>query len=394
MPLQTPGPFAAHARGRDMIVDTTGLPAAFERSFPVWGGPAERLRFLLSWAILAPSRHNAQPWTFEIEGDEVRVYADASRALPAADPDGRELTMACGAAMVNLQLAAAHFGHATSVEVLREHRRDGLLARIRLEERRAFTPELEELFQAIPHRRTNRLPLDGREPPDGLVTQLLREARREGVWLRPVEQSQRRAIAELVAEGDHRQWDSARFRAEYAAWSRANDTTRLDGMPGYASGRSDAAAILHPLLLRFANPARAEAERDRQRALGTRALLVLSTPRDGKEEWIAAGEALQRVLLRATAAGLYASYLNQPIELPELRSRLRDVLGESGVPQIMLRLGYGLQVRPTPRRPVEEVLRRLEVRSRRPAPLARREPVVAQPRPATSVEAAVPSTVH
>ena len=36
-------------------------------------------RFLLQWAVLAPSRHNTQPWTFEIEGDELRVYADLSR---------------------------------------------------------------------------------------------------------------------------------------------------------------------------------------------------------------------------------------------------------------------------------------------------------------------------
>jgi hypothetical protein len=376
-----------------MIVDTSGLPAGVERSFPVWGGPAERLRFLLSWAILAPSRYNAQPWTFEIEGDEVRVYADSSRSLGAADPDGRELTMACGGAMVNLQLAAAHFGHATTTELVREHRRDGLLARIRLEERRASSPEAEELFQAIPRRRTNRLPLDGREPPDGLVAQLVREARRDGVSVRPVEEHQRAAVAELVAEGDRSQWDSARYRAEYASWCRMNGTTRPDGTPGYASGRSDAAAILQPLLLRFANPARAEAERDRRRALGTRALLVLATPRDGKGEWIAAGEVLQRILLRATAAGLSVSYLNQPIEVAALRGRLRDAIGEAGVPHIMLRLGYGLEVRPTPRRTVDDVLRRLEVRSRRPAPLARRD--AASPAPSViPAEPGIASTIH
>ncbi|WP_242396319.1 Acg family FMN-binding oxidoreductase [Anaeromyxobacter oryzisoli] len=380
-----------------MVLDSTTLPAGLERSFPVWGGPAERLRFLLAWAVLAPSRHNAQPWLFEIEGDELRIIADATRALPAVDPDGRELAMGCGAAIVNLRVAAAHFGHATSEEVVREHRRDGLVARVRLEERRASSPENEELFQAIPRRRTNRLPLDGREPPTGLVTQLLREARREGVSLRLVEEQQRRPVAELVAEGARRLWGSPRFRSEYATWSRLNRTGRADGMPGWASGRSDAAALLQPLLLRFTNPARVEAERERWRALGTRALLVLSTARDGKAEWVAAGEALERVLLRATAAGLSASYLNEPIEVPELRARLRDLLGEPGVPQLMLRLGHGLVVRPTPRRPVEEVLRRIDVRYRRPALLARYDPSLALPRPPPprpGAGAGAPGTLH
>jgi len=349
---------------------TESLGPAPSSGFPVWGGAAERLRFLLSYAVLAPSRHNAQPWLFEIEGDELRVYADPARTLPAADPDGREQVIACGTAVVNLRLAAAHFGHATSTEVLPGHRSDGLLARIRLEERRSSTPEVEELFRAIPRRRTNRLPLDGREPPEGIVTQLLREARQEGVALRPVGEHERRVVAELVAEGDAARWADPRYRAELAAWTRSNASGRRDGLPGYAQGLSDVAALLQPLVVRLGNVAREEAERDRRRALGTRSLLVLSTAKDGQAEWIAAGEALQRVLLRATAAGLAASYLNQPIEREGLRSRLASALGDRGAPQIMIRLGYGLEVRSTPRRPVSEMLRFSSARPPRPEPLA------------------------
>jgi nitroreductase len=340
------------------------------RAFPARSGAAERLRFLLQWAVLAPSRHNAQPWAFEIEGDELRVFADSGRTLPVADPDGRQLAMSCGGAIVNLRLAASHFGHATSVEIAPGHRADGLIARVWLEERSASTPDDEEMFRAIPRRRTNRLPLDGREPPEGLVTGLLREAHREGASLRAVEPNERRAVAELVAEGDAGQWSSPRFRAELAGWTRRSGASRRDGMPAACLGMSDAAALLRPLLARLQNPANAEADRDRRRALGTKALLVLSTPRDGTAEWVRAGEALQRVLLRATAAGLFASFFAQPIETPALRRRLAEVIGDRGAPQIMLRLGYGLEPRPTPRRRVDEVLRRMEPRLRRAEALA------------------------
>jgi nitroreductase len=356
-----------------MSAETAGHQPA-DCDFPVRGDPGERLRFLLSWAVQAPSRHNTQPWLFEIEGDEVRVYGDGSRALRTTDPDGRELLMACGAALTNLTLAAAHFGFATSSEIARGHRRDGLVARVWLEERRPSTPDTEELFQAIPRRRTNRLPLDGREPPEGLVAQLVREARREGASLRPVEDHQRSLVADLVSEGDEVQWSNPRWRAELSAWTRLNGSTRLDGMPAAAHGLSDLAAVLKPLVQRLRNPSRLEAERDRRRARTTRALLVLSTRRDGNEEWVAAGEAMQRILLRATAAGLTASYLNSAIEVPELRGRLRDAIGEAGVPQIMIRLGYGLEVPPVPRRSVDEVLRRYQPQSRATGPLALRGP--------------------
>ncbi len=353
-----------------MAFEPTGRPAELDFADPTT--PAGRLRVLVSWAVLAPSRHNTQPWLFEIEGDELRLYADPSRALPVTDPDGRELLMSCGASLANLVVAAGHFGWETSVEIPPGHRRDGLVARVRLEERRSIRPEVEELFQAIPRRRTNRLPLDGREPPEGLVAQLVREARREGVAVRPVEDHQRPLVAELVSEGDRVQWSNPRWRAELAAWTHSSASARKDGMPAAAQGLSDLAALLQPVLFRFRNPARVEAERDRRRARTTRALLVFSTRRDGKEDWVAAGEALQRVLLRATAAGLTASYLNQAIEVPGLRARLRDAIGEAGLPQVMIRLGYGLETPPTPRRELEEVLRTYQPRARRTQSLALR----------------------
>jgi nitroreductase len=373
-----------------MSAENTGARSGAERIFPSAGGAAERLRFLLQWAVLAPSRHNTQPWFFEIEGDELRVYMDRSRKLPAADPDGRELVMACGAALTNLRLAAAHFGHATSVELIGPARPDGLLARVRLEERSASTPQVEEMFRAIPARRTNRLPLDGREPPVGLVTALLREARVEGAWLRAVDDAERRGVAEIVAQAGAEIWASSRYRAELAGWTRSNGTSRRDGVPGWAHGMSDAAALLRPLLVRLTDPSRNEADRDRRRVLSARALLVLSTPRDGIEEWVRAGEALQRVLLRATAAGLFASYFSQPIEIPALRRRLGEALGDRGVPQIVFRLGYGLEPRATPRRPVHEVLRRMtaERASAAAALDVRRPPLGARPerRPAASAQ--------
>jgi nitroreductase len=331
-----------------------------ESDLPVWGGPADLLRFLLGWAVLAPSRHNAQPWTFEIEGDEARVYADPWRALPALDPRDRELEMACGAALLNLRIAAAHFGWATSHEIVAGGRRDGMLARLRLEERRPPTEDDEELFRAIPRRRTCRLPLEGREPPAGLVARLARDAAAEGGVLRAVEEAERAAVAELVAEGDRRQWADGRVRAEHARWTRTGGSSRRDGMPAWSLGLSDAAAFLQPIWLRVTDPGAVEAERDRRRVAGARVLLCLASGGEHPADHVAAGQALQRVLLRAAGAGLAACYLSSPVEVPDLARRLRDALGMRGYPQVLFRIGYGGTLRPTPRRPVDEVVRRME----------------------------------
>jgi hypothetical protein len=82
---------------------------------------------------------------------------------------------------------------------------------------------------------------------------------------------------------------------------------------------------------------------------------VLSTSGDGAEQWVRAGQALQRVLLVATHHGLAATPMSQPLEIPTLRELLTDV-GTGRWAQVILRIGYGQPTAATPRRPLDEVL--------------------------------------
>lgn len=96
------------------------------------------------------------------------------------------------------------------------------------------------------------------------------------------------------------------------------------------------------------------ADRSRKLALAAPLLAFVTTEDDTPAEWLRAGRALQRVLLGLTAAGVSASFLNQPVEVPELRAELRRQTG-GRVPQLLLRVGYGPEVPATPRRPAAEV---------------------------------------
>jgi nitroreductase len=52
-----------------------------DAQFPRNGSQQEQLRFLLWYATLAPSGHNAQPWLFGIKDQAIQLYADKSHAL-------------------------------------------------------------------------------------------------------------------------------------------------------------------------------------------------------------------------------------------------------------------------------------------------------------------------
>ena len=63
----------------------------WEGDFPASGTTADKLRFMLNYAVLAPSSHNSQPWLFDITGKSVDIYADRTQCLPVVDPVDREL---------------------------------------------------------------------------------------------------------------------------------------------------------------------------------------------------------------------------------------------------------------------------------------------------------------
>src|SRR5579859_3205339 len=112
-----------------------------EADFPATGPAVEQIQFLLNYAVLAPSRHNVQPWLFKVEGNAVALYADQSRALPVADSANREMIISCGAALANFLIASRHFGFAPNVELSPELDSHYMLARVSLETGAVATEE-------------------------------------------------------------------------------------------------------------------------------------------------------------------------------------------------------------------------------------------------------------
>jgi hypothetical protein len=327
-----------------------------EADYPREAERAEQLRFLLGYAILAPSSHNTQPWLFRVRDEGVDLYLDRTRGLPVADPEDREITISCGAALFNLRAALVHFRHAARVQLVPDPADGNLLARVTVADGDVDEDGGRRLFPAISRRRTNRQPFDDRPFPAALVEALIAAVEGESAWLYIVDGDTRATVADLIAEGDRRQWADRRFRRELAAWTHANRSDHRDGMRGYGFGFDDLMSAAGPVIMRTFDLGKGQAARDRELATGSPLLAVLGTAEDTPVAWLAAGQALAAALLTAAVDGVDASYLNQPVQVADLRPQLGEAIGRSGFPQLVLRLGHGSSVRPEPRRPVSEVL--------------------------------------
>lgn len=330
-----------------------------EGKFPDRGSVADKWRFLLQYAVLAPSTRNTQPWEFRLEDDVLELYADRSREVAAIDSRGRELVMSCGAALFTLRVALERFGCAAEISLFPRYDDNDCLARLEMTPAKGVTRDLRLLFPAIQNRHTQRMPFDGRKLPDELVRQLRQDAQAEGVQLHVVDgEADRKAVATLVAEGDLQQSRSGTFRMQLAGLFRANASRKSDGMPGYSHGLGWLRSLLMPKLIEQGGWGEDVATEDFMAVVYAPCLVILASEKDTQREWLATGQALARILLRACHAGVSASFLGQAIEVASLRKKLKKAFTGMGAaqPQLMLRMGYGAEAEATPRRRVRDVL--------------------------------------
>ncbi|MEV8503557.1 nitroreductase family protein [Actinoplanes sp. NPDC051475] len=311
------------------------------------GYTGDDLRTAVAAAVRAPSLHNSQPWRFRLHDGMIEVLADRSRQLTVADSAGWAVRIACGAATFNARMALAVAGRPAQVLL---HPHGDLIARLTPATPRPATYAEADLAAAIPRRYSNRRPFWPDAVPSEIRVRLIEAAREETAWLDLlVGGTALTAFGEIARSADRVLRRDPRYQAEFFAWAHA-DAAR-DGVPVTAGAP---AAESYDLL-----PQRPYSER--RRAAGRDfepepLLAVLGTDADRPVDQVAAGQALQRVLLTATDAGLATSMISQPIEVPAARGQLRRSLGRTGVPQIALRVGFGQAGRVTPRRPLDDVL--------------------------------------
>ncbi|MGL4610871.1 MAG: Acg family FMN-binding oxidoreductase [Trueperaceae bacterium] len=314
-------------------------------------------RLALEYAVLAPSSHNTQPWLFRINDDTLELYADKTRVLKTVDPEGRELTMSCGAALYMLRLALRSFGYKEKTDLLPNTNSRDLLARVTLTGTQQPNQEDKRLFLEIPNRHTQHGRFTEKTLDSAVVNELELAAKLEGADLYITRnENTRRLIADLIADGDKRQWSDPDFRNEIATWTHPSHSKNQDGIPAYALGINDAASYLTPFIIRRFDMGRGQALKDHELAEHSSALALLHTPEDTPYFWLLAGQSLAHVLLKARFHTVQASFFNQPVEVNTLRSHLQQALGLSGVPQLLFRLGYGEEAKATPRRDIDDVV--------------------------------------
>jgi hypothetical protein len=318
-------------------------------------GPEQRaLREAIAQATLAPSVGNTQPWRWVAQPSRLELYVDHDRALRRQDPDGRDLLLSCGAALLFARIALQARGFSTQVELLPAQTQPDLLAAVGVSPTAAPDVDAQRLDAVIADRHTNRRDFVA-GVDDALVRRMAAAAAQEGTWLWAVTTPHDRvAVTVLMQHAEAVQQADPGYRAELRHWSDV-DADRRDGIPAASIPQSPGDISPNRPLRDF--DVRGEGELPAQdRTADAASYFVLGTDADSRRERLLAGQALGRVLLEITAAGAVASPVSSLTEWPSLWVQTRSLLGLQGCMHIVLRVGRAAPTPATPRRAVTSVL--------------------------------------
>jgi hypothetical protein len=306
----------------------------------------EIAHFLVDAAVWAPSVYDTQPWWFGTRGSTVTVHADADRRLDVADPHGREMFISCGAALYTLRLAVRNIGRMPDVRVRSDRRRPGLIADVGVGVEEQVTAEERQMYAQVRRRHTHSGGFRPGGLPIGLLQALRRHAYCEQASLRIVADPRARiALAALTEAAEQVQRQNPAYAAEVARWAPGDRLAAPAGPiapigPEEPCPRESAHVDPDFAGCDFARgQGWGQAGAEQRDANGVVALLV--TDGDDRDDWLCAGQALQRILLCAAEYEVAAAFHSQALEVPELREFIRNRFCDGAHPQMITRLGVG-----------------------------------------------------
>jgi nitroreductase len=322
----------------------------------------DRMQFLIRFALLAPSGHNTQPWSFSIEGNEIFIWANRERSLEGSDPHRHQLLLAFGCMIENLYIAACYYDFDPTITYFPDSQNLDLIARVTIGKSRGIKEDenTSKLMSAIPLRRTNRGKYTNKQIPEEFIKAIKRYHGEEfGVSLIS-DPKKKDTIADIVNNAQIEAMEDPVFREELSHFIKSSFTREHAGMPGFALEIPAPISLVASQLIKKINLSKQSRKKDNELLKKyTPMFVVISSRKNDSLSWLAAGRIFERSWLMATACGLACSPMAAAIQSTQYCKQLKSILGTTFEPQVFFRVGYPVkQFDHSPRFLVEHLIRK------------------------------------
>lgn len=307
-------------------------------------------------ACRAPSVHNSQPWRWVAQDDALHLFVDRHRTVPGTDRSGRDAIISCGVVLDHLRVAMLAAGWDAVSQRFPNPSDSDQLASIEFRFIGHVTDTERDRADAILHRRTDRLALEQPTHWDRFEPVLRSTFDASLVRLDVLSDDVRPQLVAAAQLAEEFRRDDSAYQNELAWWT--SPFVVADGVPPSALASAQEGQRVD---VGRDFPIRSQQNRRPTVTVDSSKVLVLSTPDDTRTDALRCGEVLSTILLECTMAGMATCTLTHLIEVAQSRDLVRDLIGQHGHPQVLVRAGVAPPMEelpaPTPRRPLSDVLR-------------------------------------
>lgn len=320
-------------------------PAARAGTSSFIAGLETELADLIVLAALAPSGHNAQPWTVKlITSHHWIIGTDSTRWLPAVDPHNREMMISIGAFLENLATAASSKGYAIEIQMITDSTIANEIAAVKLQKKETVSDFSVQRIAARRTLRSNFLSKDLFNEDIMLLTQGDQEAFR--YYSRDSKEG--KALAEGTILANQIQGYREPAQEELADWIRwSNQDSRLYGN-GLTPETMEIQGVSRWYVKNFYSRQsvlkeefrQAAIQKSKEQATAGSGWLLLTGKAATVTELIRTGRNLQRIWLKVRERNIALHPMTQVIEEAVTAKALPSSLGITDDIQMVLRVGY------------------------------------------------------
>jgi hypothetical protein len=353
---------------------------------------------LVASAILAANAHNTQPWLFVVNPNRIDLFADTKRNIGAIDPYLRELYEGLGCALENLVVAAEAKGYTYNLKLMPDPTSRTHVANINLvsntntksnhsrignttSTNSSDLSEALSLYDAIPHRHTNRGPYDKNKNVTQDILQSLGSLSKtispEGAmtvfWFTTLDQRGKmgdliiQATQAIIADKQQAEDDFKWSRLSWQDIQTHKDGVTVDaaGLPWYVDVL---AKIMPPISQEQTDNSWLQSTKDTHVATAAAYGIITVPDVFDNLQRLQGGMFYQRMHLWATSNGLALQPMNQMTERADREvslginqafgNALRELIANPNWQALMtFRIGYPtMEALSSPRRSIQEVV--------------------------------------
>lgn len=307
-------------------------------TFPSSGQLREQIKFVLQYAVLAPSTHNIQPWLFRIGEQTCDFLFDPKAQLPYGDKEQRYSTISIGAALENFVIACRAFRMNPTVVYMPGKE---VLAQVRVEKSAGFDTEFEGVLTALVERVNVRGVFEKKSISDEIIDEFKGAIDTENCTVHICTDAKRiNCAAEATAMGLREAHGDKFFRQEMARHIISNISKSPTGIPGYTMNLPLLFSLIVPKIIYHHDLSAILAKLNYKSIVSASAVCVITTKQWDKKSWIEAGRIAERIILHGQSRKISSSVYVAATEFEDTSKKIQIMLNTDERPAFFFCMGY------------------------------------------------------